>query len=223
MLTSLCFILYFFGSLQALEIQPTHKGALVARSQCYLKLGDAESALKDAKQAYDPNNPNETYIQGLYQYAEALFQLGEFENALIAFHRGHRSRKDMDGFRIGIQKCQEAIRRAIGDKTATSIPNLDKVLPLIQELEDTKSRMGSKEKKQVEEDPDDSLLKNIARYKLGENVQLSTLAQTKVKQRLITRELMGQLYLDKTYLKKFVNRPGKNYNLGHNLQTLTSL
>ncbi|CAL8116423.1 unnamed protein product [Orchesella dallaii] len=180
---------------KALEIQPKHKAALVARSQCYLKLGDAESALKDAEMAWDPNE-RETYIQGLYQYAEALFQLGEFEKALIAFHRGHRIRKDMDGFRIGIQKSQEAIRRAIGDKSATAIPNLDTVLPLIQEFESAKARLG-------DECKEDVVLKNIAKYRLGDK----QLTDGKVKSKLITRELMGQLYLDKSYLTKFVKRP----------------
>jgi len=95
-----------------LELQPSHKGALVARSQCHLKLGDANSALKDAQTSFDEHET--TFMQGLYQYAEALYQLGEFEKALIAFHQGFRLRKDMDGFRIGVQKSQEAIRRAIG-------------------------------------------------------------------------------------------------------------
>lgn len=186
-----------------MEIQPNHRGALVARSQCYLKLGDAESALKDAELTWDPNNQNDRYIQGLYQYAEALYQLGEFEKALIAFHRGHRIRKDQDGFRIGIQKCQEAICRAIGSKTATNIPNLEVVLPLIQEFDEVKSRMTPEETKDKN---DDQVLKNIVKYK--DNFHLSSPQDTKVKSRLITRELMGQLYLDKSYLKKFVNRPG---------------
>ena len=94
-----------------MELQPTHKAALVARSQCHLKLGDAVSALKDAETTCDSQ---ETYIMGLYQYAEALYNLGQFEKALIAYHRGYRLRKDMQGFRIGVQKSQEAIQKAIG-------------------------------------------------------------------------------------------------------------
>lgn len=55
-------------------------------------------------------------MMGLYQYAEALYNLGEFEEALIVYHRGHRLRPEMEGFRIGIQKCQEAIEKCIGSK-----------------------------------------------------------------------------------------------------------
>lgn len=76
-------------------------------------MGDANSALKDAETSF---GKNEIYVQGLYHYAEALYQMGEFEKSLIAFHQGYRLRKDMEGFRIGVQKCQEAIKRAIGGK-----------------------------------------------------------------------------------------------------------
>jgi tetratricopeptide (TPR) repeat protein len=87
---------------------------LVARSQCHLKLGDAASALKDAEASFDAK---ETYIMGLFQFAEALFNLGQFEQALIAYHRGFRARRDKEEFRIGINKAQDAIRRAIGGLT----------------------------------------------------------------------------------------------------------
>lgn len=132
-----------------------------------------------------------------------MFQLGEFEKALIAFHRGNRIRKDQDGFRIGIQKCQEAIKRAIGDKSATTIPNLDSVLPLIQEFDETKARLAAEEK---QDKNDEKMLKHLVRYK--NEFVVSSPQEAKVKGRMITRELMGQLYLDKAYLKKFVNRPG---------------
>jgi tetratricopeptide (TPR) repeat protein len=120
-------------------MQPSHKAALVARSQCHLKLGDAASALKDAEASFDKNS-KVTFVRGLVQYAEALYNLGSFEKALIAFHRGFRVRRDMEGFRIGVQKCQEAIRIAIGDQSATQIEDLDEILPLIEEMEAMKNR-----------------------------------------------------------------------------------
>ena len=75
----------WFKRLQALELQPTHKAALVARSQCHLKLGDAASALRDAETSFE--GKADQFIRGLYQYAEALYNLGQFERALIAYHR----------------------------------------------------------------------------------------------------------------------------------------
>lgn len=98
---------------QALDVQDNNKAALVARSQCHLKLGDSASALKDAEASIDAKDSN---IMGLYQFAEALFNLGQFEQALIAYHRGYRCRRDKEEFRVGINKAQDAIRRAIGGK-----------------------------------------------------------------------------------------------------------
>lgn len=36
-------------TLQALDLQPEDKSCLVARSKCYLQLGEASSALEDAE------------------------------------------------------------------------------------------------------------------------------------------------------------------------------
>lgn len=79
-----------------MKLRPQHKGALVARSQCHLKLGDAASALKDAEASFAQDNSSGVMIMGLYQYAEALFNLGQFEQALMVYHRGYRNRKDKE-------------------------------------------------------------------------------------------------------------------------------
>ena len=44
-------VLFFYH--KALELKPTEKFALVARSRCHLQLGDTESALKDAETALE--------------------------------------------------------------------------------------------------------------------------------------------------------------------------
>ena len=46
--------------------------------------------------------------------AEALYAMGDFEYALLFYHRGFQARSDFAEFRIGIQKSQEAIENAIG-------------------------------------------------------------------------------------------------------------
>ena len=63
------------------------KNCLTSRSKCYLILGDHESALKDAEDALkeDPK-----FIKGLFAKAEALYQKGDFEFALVFFHRGRK-------------------------------------------------------------------------------------------------------------------------------------
>eukprot|EP00742_Colponemidia_sp_Colp-10_P004338 GILJ01004629.1.p1 GENE.GILJ01004629.1~~GILJ01004629.1.p1 ORF type:complete len:621 (+),score=76.85 GILJ01004629.1:94-1956(+) len=91
---------------KALEIRPTSKYVLLARSKAYLKLGEHRFAVEDAdKTLVDDKN----FYRGLYQKAEALFSAGNFEFALVNYHRGARLRPDLHGFRLGIQKSKEAI------------------------------------------------------------------------------------------------------------------
>lgn len=53
-------------------------------------------------------------FQGLYQKAEALYYMGEFEFALMFYHRGQKLRPQVQEFRLGIQKAQEAIENSVG-------------------------------------------------------------------------------------------------------------
>ena len=56
------------------------------------------------------------FVQGLFQKAEALYASGEFELALVFYHRGHKLRPELHEFRLGIQKAQEAIDNSVGGK-----------------------------------------------------------------------------------------------------------
>ncbi|CAG7687442.1 unnamed protein product [Allacma fusca] len=195
---------------KALELQPMHKAALVARSQCHLKLGDAASALRDAQTSFDGN---ETYIMGLYQYAEALYNLGQFEKALIAYHRGYRIRK-VENFRIGIQKSQEAIRRAIGDRSATQIEDLDQILPLIDELEASANLKMESGGSSIPNESDGVGANNAsaggggdAAMRSGGRIGSKHKTPSKSRARWVAREVLGQMYFDKDYLTKFLLRP----------------
>jgi hypothetical protein len=55
-------------------------------------------------------------IKGLYQKAEALYAMGEFELALVFYHRGKKLRGDVREFQLGINKAQEAIDNCVGGK-----------------------------------------------------------------------------------------------------------
>ncbi|GAB0093578.1 Outer dynein arm-docking complex subunit 4 [Sergentomyia squamirostris] len=96
---------------KALELNPQDQNALVARSKCYLLLGEPDKALQDAETALiaDKNN-----IRAIYQKAESLYYLGQFEHSLMFFHRGLRLRPELNTFRLGVQKTQEAIENTIG-------------------------------------------------------------------------------------------------------------
>ncbi|KAI9328999.1 hypothetical protein DFJ73DRAFT_615321, partial [Zopfochytrium polystomum] len=96
---------------QALAIRPADTHCLVARSKCYISVGSPAMALADAEAclAIDPQS-----VKGLFQKAQALYARGDFEVALVFYHRGYRLRPELDSFRIGIQKSREAIENAIG-------------------------------------------------------------------------------------------------------------
>ena len=96
-------------------MQEEDKGCLVARSKCYLKLGNTTLALQDAE---DSLKENKEYHKGLHQKAEVLYQMGDFERALMFYHRGRKIRPELEEFVLGIQKAQEAVNNSIGSKSA---------------------------------------------------------------------------------------------------------
>ena len=57
-----------------------------------------------------------SFFKALYQKAEALYSMGDFEHALVFYHRGNKLRPEQQEFRLGIQKAQEAIDNSIGRK-----------------------------------------------------------------------------------------------------------
>jgi len=52
--------------------------------------------------------------QALYQKADTLYIKGNFELALVYYHRGKKLKPESEVFRLGIQKAQEAIDNAVG-------------------------------------------------------------------------------------------------------------
>ena len=60
--------------------------------------------------------PSINFLQGLYQKAEVLYSQGEFELALMFYHRGHKLRPELQEFTRGINKAQEAIGNSVGSK-----------------------------------------------------------------------------------------------------------
>ncbi|KAI8924809.1 hypothetical protein BC831DRAFT_463705 [Entophlyctis helioformis] len=97
---------------KALTLRPMEKNALVARSKCYLQLGDSQAALLDADAALKEDRD---FFKGVFQKAEALYSKGDFEMALVYYHRGNKLRPELDEFRLGIQKAREAIDNSIGN------------------------------------------------------------------------------------------------------------
>ncbi|KAL3282532.1 hypothetical protein HHI36_005712 [Cryptolaemus montrouzieri] len=102
---------------KALELNPTEKTALVARSKCYILLGQPAKALEDAEMAL---NIDKHFLKAIYQKAESLYYLGNFEYSLMYFHRGLHIRPDHEQFKLGVHKAQKAIENAIGGSSVFS-------------------------------------------------------------------------------------------------------
>eukprot|EP00058_Branchiostoma_floridae_P013087 XP_002598575.1 hypothetical protein BRAFLDRAFT_118336 [Branchiostoma floridae] len=169
----------------ALEIQPEDKTCLVARAKCYLALGDSDAALRDAEAAL---KDDKEYIKGLLMKAEALYSKGDFEHSLVFYHRGHKLRPEVDEFRLGIQKAQEAINNSVGTPSSVKLENKGDT-SFLNKHEDNKkaARRPAYQKPQKQ------------------TTQKSNKQKPKPKENQKTiKQLLGELYADKEYLEKLL-------------------
>ncbi|XP_058984837.1 outer dynein arm-docking complex subunit 4-like isoform X1 [Musca domestica] len=169
--------IHFFS--KALELNSTDINALVSRSKCYLLLGEASKALVDAETALNEDKNN---IRAIYQKAEALYYLGQFEQSLMYFHRGARARPELNSFRLGVQKTQEAIENTIGVKNNNNKPST------------------SKAKKSNDNTPKSQMNSSSARPIRGKPTKLEL-------ERRNARKLLGELCVDKEYLENLLKHP----------------
>ncbi|XP_051988767.1 outer dynein arm-docking complex subunit 4-like isoform X1 [Xyrauchen texanus] len=162
----------------ALSLQPGEKTCLVARSKCYVKLGDAESALNDAEASL---KDNKDFFKGLYQKAEALYTMGDFEFALVYYHRGHKLRPELQEFRLGIQKAQEAIGNSVGSPSSVKLETKG-------DLAYFHKSIGVRQKHFI-----DSHKKEPRQH-----------GQKMPKRERTAKQLLGELYRDREYLEKLL-------------------
>ncbi|XP_029877546.1 outer dynein arm-docking complex subunit 4 [Aquila chrysaetos chrysaetos] len=165
----------------ALKLRAGDKHCLVARSKCYLKLGDTENSLKDAEASLQNDK---TFSKGLYQKAEILYTMGDFEFALVFYHRGYRLRPELQKFRLGIEKSQEAIVNCIGSPSSVKLENKEDLRFISRQAESKKAN----QKLQVKLTKD----------------QKWTRKWEPVRNPKTERQLLGELYADKAYLEKLL-------------------
>ncbi|TPX72155.1 hypothetical protein SpCBS45565_g00637 [Spizellomyces sp. 'palustris'] len=182
---------------RALTIRPTDKHCLVSRSRCHINAGNGRPALLDAEEALkqDPD-----FFKGIYQKAEALYAIGDFETALVFYHRGNRLRPELDEFRTGIQKAREAIENGIGNPKETKIQvpqNLRKALAAAAAVE-------------AEAAADPSMRKAAAAARGTEGRGIAFVQQHHQEQKsslspALENKLLGELYEDKIYLEELLS------------------
>uniref|UniRef100_A0A8D2LPD2 Outer dynein arm-docking complex subunit 4 n=1 Tax=Varanus komodoensis TaxID=61221 RepID=A0A8D2LPD2_VARKO len=161
----------------ALQLQPGDRNCLVARSKCYLRLGDTENALKDAEASLIPDK---AFTKGLYQKAEALYTMGDFEFALVFYHRGHKLRPELQKFRLGIQKSQEAIENSVGSPSSVKLENKGDLYFLSRQAEKLQIKYPKKDAKYLSKQ------------------------QEPMRNEKTERQLLGELYVDKAFLEKLL-------------------
>jgi len=174
---------------EALEMEEGNKIALVERAACYLKLGKNSLALADAEESL---KENKKFTKGLYEKAEALYAMGEFELALVFYHRGKKLRSDVKEFQLGINKAQEAIDNCVGDPHSVK-------LEVKGDLSYFNKPDESKNKKKIFK------LGNFQKYGKQQTVQKREKRVAKPGTQKTVKQLLGELYADKVYLEKLLS------------------
>ncbi|NXL95955.1 TTC25 protein, partial [Alectura lathami] len=165
----------------ALKLRAGDKHGLIARSKCHLRLGDTENSLKDAEASLQNDK---MFPKGLYQKAETLYTMGDFEFALVFYHRGYKQHPELLKFKLGIQKCQEAIINCVGSPSSVKLEYKEDLCFISRQAES----------KKADQKPQIKLTKN----------QKSTRKQGPTKNPRTERLLLGELYADKAYLEKLL-------------------
>ncbi|NXO40998.1 TTC25 protein, partial [Locustella ochotensis] len=161
----------------ALKLRAGDKHCLITRSKCFLKLGDTENSLKDAEASLQIDK---TFSEGLYQKAETLYTMGDFEFALVFYHRGRRLRPDLHKFQLGINKAEEAIVNCIGNPSSVKLESKEELCFVSRQAESKKD----KQKKQNKPTKDQK-----------QTMKLSPKTE---------QQLLGALYADKAFLEKLL-------------------
>ena len=67
-----------------IQLNPDDPPTLIERATCYLGLQQFENALKDVNKALELGTKS---AKALYTKGDALYNLGDFEHALVLYHR----------------------------------------------------------------------------------------------------------------------------------------
>lgn len=69
-----------------------------------------KEAVADADAAIELD---QEWCSSYYQKAEAYFSNGQFEQAIINYYKAYQKRPDIEKFRLGVQKAENAITQAV--------------------------------------------------------------------------------------------------------------
>ncbi|XP_074658233.1 outer dynein arm-docking complex subunit 4-like [Tubulanus polymorphus] len=179
----------------ALDIEAGDRYCLVARSRCWLNLGDTKQALEDAEASL---REDKGFDKGLYQKAEVLYHMGDFEHALVFYHRGYKLRPEQDEFRLGIQKAREAIENSCGSPNKVKLTK-DGDLSFFKDDARTKST-------RTVDRPGMTRFGRSAGHPMRQSTgRPLKKTPSRVKKERTIKQLLGELYSDKVYLEKLLD------------------
>ena len=89
-----------------LKMDPYDYNVLIDRANCFHKLNKTRIALKDLDVVL-ANDSN--HARAILAKAEMLYDIGEYEKALLMYEDGFKKRNDMNAFAIGIEKTKKCI------------------------------------------------------------------------------------------------------------------
>ncbi|KAK3241364.1 hypothetical protein CYMTET_48868 [Cymbomonas tetramitiformis] len=98
---------------KAINLCPDAKTTILQRGQSQFAMGQFEAAVVDADLALKTDQDKVKY-KALQLKAEALHAKGDFEFAIVNFHRAALLRPDLHEFQYGIQKATDAINKCFG-------------------------------------------------------------------------------------------------------------
>ncbi|KAL4228994.1 Tetratricopeptide repeat protein 25 [Mactra antiquata] len=186
----------------ALELTPGEKNCLVCRSRCHLQLGDMQSALTDAEASLEEDKE---FHKGIYQKAQAYYYQGDFEMALVFYHRGLKLRPEIQEFRLGIQKAQEAIDNSVGSPETVKLTT-EGDLSYFDHLQDDKK-----------------IKRKTMTYGRPAAQQTKTVAQrVNIGSEKTIKQLLGELYGDRQYLEKLLKETDPKSEMGKSIATLVN-
>ena len=89
------------------------------------------------------DQPSRARPQAMLLKADALFDLGEYEHALIYYQRGRCHRPTINNFRRGIRKSEEAIINSDGGEAVSNINHFGAVSDSLGQLAAASECMAS--------------------------------------------------------------------------------
>ncbi|XP_066878197.1 outer dynein arm-docking complex subunit 4 isoform X2 [Kogia breviceps] len=127
-----------------------------------------------------------SFSNGILQKAETLYTMGDFEFALVFYHRGYQLRPNRE-FRVGIQKAQEAINNSVGSPSSVKLENKGDLSFLSRQAESMQAQQKPRPVRQLVHHP-----------------KRESKRKGSLKSEKIIRQLLGELYVDKEYLEKLL-------------------